>query len=173
MPKLRKMLGRIDAPETVALMRLIETQSQATLARWAVCYARSCCLALYEAALPGDARPRAALDACAEYLDGGELAGAKRAIREAVQAAREAAEPVAQAAARAISTACATVTTPTNALGFLFYTAAAVAYSEAGTCRSAEEYDALATRELERALDSLRASAVADEPHPAHINWNC
>ena len=88
MPKLKKMLGRIDAPETVALMRLIETQSQSTLALWAICYARSRCLALYEEASPGDARPRLALDACAGYLDGGSLAGAKQAIREAVQAAR-------------------------------------------------------------------------------------
>ena len=39
MAKLTKMLGRADAPVCVELMRLMDTQSTATLAKWAVEYA--------------------------------------------------------------------------------------------------------------------------------------
>lgn len=174
MAKLRKMLGRIDAPETVALMRLIETQSKTTLAAWAIGCARERYLPIFESINNADIQPRAALDACALYLDGGiKLAEAKQAIKPAVQTARDEQDHTAQAAARAISTACAAITTPTNALGFLFYGAAAFAYSEAGLECDAQEYDVLATQELERALTSLQAVAVADEPNPAKIKWGC
>ena len=36
MPKLRKMLGNVTDPVVQSLMGLIETQSRATLAHWAV-----------------------------------------------------------------------------------------------------------------------------------------
>ena len=78
-----------------------------------------------------------------------------------------------QAAARAVATACASVQTPTSALGFLFYTAAAAAYNEKGLNADASTYDALAEREFQAALQSLRAAAVPDEPHPARLNWGC
>ena len=39
MPKPRKMLSDWDAPYIQELMRLVETQSKATLAMWAVDYA--------------------------------------------------------------------------------------------------------------------------------------
>ena len=41
MAKLRKMLGDVDSPECIAMMRLIETQSETTLARWALGYVES------------------------------------------------------------------------------------------------------------------------------------
>ena len=58
MAKLRKMLGRADDPEVVALMRLIETQSRRTLACFAADYARENWLPVYEARCPQDSRVR-------------------------------------------------------------------------------------------------------------------
>lgn len=69
--------------------------------------------------------------------------------------------------------ACAAVSTPTNALGFLFYGAAAIAYSKEGLTQSAEVYDAAASLELNRAYESLKDAAVPDEQHPAKIKWYC
>lgn len=174
MPKLRKMLGNADGPECAALMRLMETQSAGTLASWAVGRAGECYLPVYEDAHPGDLRLRETLSACASYLEGGKkLAEVKPAVRAAGQIARDTEEPAAQAAARAVSTACAAVQTPTNALGFLFYGAAAVAYSSAGLDETADTYDGLAAKEFRQAYDSLKSVSVSDEPHPAKIRWYC
>ena len=175
MAKLRKMLCKIDSPECAALMALMETQSKKTLASWAVEYAKTHYLPLYETQCPEDPRLRGTVSACGRYLTGDmPLKELKPLLREAAQTARDAQDnPVAQAAARAVSTACSTVQTPTSALGFLFYGAAAVAYSRAGLEEKPETYDALASAELQEALASLQQSAVPDEPHPAKINWNC
>ena len=78
-----------------------------------------------------------------------------------------------QAAARAIATACAAIRTPTSALGFVFYGAAAAAYRQAGMDASKEVYDALADAELEALLFALQETAVADEPCPVPLDWNC
>ena len=63
MAKPRKMLGRAEDPAIQALMRQMDTQSAHTLAAWAIACARARYLPLFEVACPGDARPRAALDA--------------------------------------------------------------------------------------------------------------
>ena len=175
MAKRRKMLGDIDSQECRALMDLIETQSRATLAAWAVGYAEKQYLAYYEEEHPGDLRLQKAVDACRTYLKGGcLLQEVKPLLKEAVQAARDVqGDPVAQAAARAVSAACATVQTPTNALGFLFYGAAAAAYRRAGLTEPEAVYDELAAGELRKALASLREAAVPDEEHPVKIVWNC
>ena len=81
--------------------------------------------------------------------------------------------PTAQAAARAVSTACASVHTPTSALGCLCYGAAAAAYSQAGLEQGAEVYDQIASKELEKAVDSLKQVCVPDELHPVKVKWNC
>ena len=65
------------------------------------------------------------------------------------------------------------MTTPTNALGFAFYGAAAWAYHTAETKAAAETHDALATEELTRIADALEAMAVPDESDPVKINWGC
>ena len=78
-----------------------------------------------------------------------------------------------QAAARAVATACGTIQTPTNALGFLFYGAAASAYAQVGLQAEKETYEALALREFQEAYDSLQAVAVPEEEDPAKLNWNC
>ena len=79
----------------------------------------------------------------------------------------------AQAAARAVTTACAVLSTPSNALGFTFYGAAAAAYSIAGEDASSAEYDQLGAAELQKLADSLKAAMIPDEPDPVKINWNC
>lgn len=175
MAKLRKMLGKIDEPAVVELMALIETQSRETLARWAVSEVREHALPLLQQAKLDTEVQQQALAAVEKHL-AGELSLAK--IKPQLKAASQAAaaitdSPVGQAAARAIAVACAVVQTPTNALGFLFYSAAAAAYAQLGLDRSQQEYDQAATGELSRALESLRAYAVPGEPNPVKINWNC
>lgn len=175
MAKPRKMLGDVFSPECAALRDLIQTQSKKTLGAWACQYAQERYLPVYEELCPEDGRFRVILAACGEYLAGArKLADLKPLLREGPQIARDCtADPVAQAAARAVSTACAAVQTPTSALGFLFYGAAAVAYREKGLEETSEVYDELALTEFRRALVSLQAVAVADEPDPVKISWNC
>lgn len=115
----------------------------------------------------------AAVEGCRKHLTGQlSLKELKPLLREASAAARDTEGAVEQAAARATATACAVIQTPTNALGYLFYGAAAAAYSKAGT-EDASRWDDLARAELEQALEELRAVSVPDEPNPAKINWNC
>lgn len=175
MPTLRKMLGKIDSPECIALMRLIETQSKTTLASWAVDYASLHHLPILEKYVPDDMLLFSQVaDACRSHLNGQlSLAMLKPVLKTCRERASVMQQPIAQAAARALSTAFATAQTPTNALGYLFYGAAAVAYDEAGLTASIEIYDALATKELQRAYQALQTVAVPDEPNPAKINWNC
>lgn len=175
MPKLRKMLGRADSPQSIALMELIETQSLPTLAAWAVSYARERYLPIYEESCPGDGRFREGLDACRAYLRG-ELpqSGLKPTLQGLTLAARETGHgPVAQAAARAIATACSVTHSPTGALGFLFYGAAAEAYHQVGLDQPAPVYDRLADDAMERALHSLRNAALPEEAHPVKVRWHC
>ncbi|EEG31729.1 hypothetical protein CLOSTMETH_00626 [[Clostridium] methylpentosum DSM 5476] len=175
MQKLRKMLGDPKSPECVSLMRLMETQSKATLANWAIAFAKQEYLEIYQAECSRDTRLCDAVRACEAYLAGNKTLGeTKPLLRAAVQAARDAADkPAAQAAARSVSTACSTIQTPTNALGFLFYGAAATAYSRAGLAQTAEVYSRLASEQFKRALDSLRRVCISDEQHPVKINWDC
>lgn len=173
--KLRKMLGRADDPEIIALMRLMETQSRRTLACFAADYARENWLPVYEAHCPQDGRVREALDAAAAWARGEiKAAPTKEKIRAAVCAAKEVQEnSAAQAAARAAATAAGVMGTPTNALGMCFYGAAAVAYHTLGVCAPAGKYDEAAAREFVRIHEALSRTAVPDEAHPVKINWNC
>ena len=169
MPKLRKMLGDARHPTVLSLMRLMETQSHETLVRWATACVRERYLPLAE-----DARLFAALAAAEGWLKGElSLKAAQAPLREARQAAGAEADPVRQAAARAIATACAAIRTPTSALGFVFYGAAAAAYRQAGLDASKDVYDALADAELEALLFALQETAVADEPCPVPPDWSC
>lgn len=175
MSKLRKMLGDINSQECISMMRLIETQNLRTLSVWAIAYAGQNYLEIYQAEYPGDLRLKEAVSACEAYLEGkGEGKEIKAVLKEAGQIARDITDnPTAQAAARAVSTACATIQTPTNALGFLFYGAAAVAYSKEGIAQRTEIYEEVALREWQRALSSLQQCAVPDERQPVKIKWNC
>ena len=138
MAKLRKMLGDPTGPRAKALMALIDTQSASTLGRWAAAYAEERYLPILSRHCSGQPRtngsPRPS-SRRSPVADGSTtLKDTKPALRAALTAARETgdADPVAQAAARAISTACGVIQTPTNALGFAFYGAAAAAYDQAG-----------------------------------------
>lgn len=174
MAKLRKMLGKIEDPSVIGLQRLIETQSKNTLALWAVGYVEKYCLPIYEKSFPAENCFRAAMAACREFTDGAKkLAEVKPFLKEAAQAAREVTEPAQQAAARAMATACAVVQTPTNALGFGFYTVAAIVYDRDGLKESPEFYDEMAAQEFAKILDSLKEAAVEDEPNPVKVNWGC
>ena len=82
-------------------------------------------------------------------------------------------EPAAAAAAQAIVTACGVLQTPTNALGFVFYGAAAAAYDELGLRAAQAEYDARAAQEFNTLTEYLRQVMVADEPEPIQVNWYC
>ena len=165
MAKLRKMLGDIHSPECTAMMRLIETQSEATLACWALGFVQESIAGIYCKKAADCQRLCVILDACLKTaLQSLPEKTMKPLIKEANQIARD--------AARAIAAACGTLTTPTNALGFLFYAAAAWIYDQSSDF-TAEETDALTRQFWRQAHASLSAQAIQDEPHPAKIQWHC
>ena len=173
MAKLRKMLGDIHSLECTAMMRLIETQSEATLICWALGFVQESIAGIYCKKAADCQRLCVILDACLktalQSLPGKTM---KPLIKEANQIARETEDPIAQAAARAIAAACGTLTTPTTALGFVFYAAAAWIYDQSSDF-TAEETDALTRQFWRQAHASLSAQAIQDEPHPAKIQWHC
>lgn len=175
MAKLRKMLGRVDEPDIVELMAVIETQSKETLSGWALDWAENYFLEIYEKQYAEDFRLRDLISACRECLKGDRpLKEVKPFLKEGRETAKEAeGNPVGQAAARAIATACAVPQTVTNALGFTFYGAAAIVYDSVGLEEKPEIYDRMATKELRKMLESLKAASVADEQNPVKIKWHC
>ena len=175
MPKARKMLSDWDAPYIQPLVKLIETQSKATLAIWAVDYSERVILLLWSKYYPDDLRPENALNAAREWLSGAtKLPQAKTAILECHAAARETeANPVAQAAARAVGQSASTIHSARHCIGLALYGAIAVAYDTLGTKAPWEQLDQCAADECGRMLDALRAIAVENEPNPAKIGWKC
>lgn len=176
MPKLRKMLGAVDSPYIVALMRLIETQSKATIASWCMDYCEAHILPIFEKRCPGDNRPRMAINASRDWFEGRKkLPEVKNIIlKECHAAARELdGDPAAQAAARACGQASACFHTPTHSLGLAFYGAAAIAYDRVGLEESPEVYDQIAAEECAKMEEALRKVAVENEPNPAKLKWYC
>lgn len=174
--KLRKMLGAADSPYIVSLMRLIETQSKATIAMWCMDYCEAHILPIFEKNCPEDKRPHMAISAARDWFDGKKkLPEVKKIIlHECHAAARELdANPAAQAAARCCGQASACFHTPTHSLGLAFYGCAAIAYDRVGLEESAEVYEQIAAEECAKMEAALRAVAVENEPNPAKINWNC
>ena len=162
-PKLRKMLGNAQHPLVIKLMRIIETQSQDTLCRWALDYVQAHYFPILNQK-----------GCCDSRFIQISLKEGKPFFKQAAAAAREIdQDPAAQAAAKAISVACSIAQTPTNALGFTFYGAAAYAYDCAGFEASRQVYEQLATEEFQTLLDALNLIAVLHEPNPVKINWNC
>ncbi|MCL2807514.1 MAG: hypothetical protein FWD27_05040 [Coriobacteriia bacterium] len=174
--KLRKTLGDVNAPSVVTLRELIDTQSRETIRSWCLAYAENTMLPLYEKHCPGDDRPSRAVEAAHEYLRGKvKFPVVKNIIlNECHAAARELdANPVAQAAARAVGQGTAVVHTLTHSLGLYFYAAAATAYDSLGLEASNEEYAQIAEEVCANYTEALRAVAIADEPNPAKLKWNC
>lgn len=179
MAKLRKMLGRVEDPQIIALMRQIETQSKVTLTKWAADWARTHALPILAKHMqangrPADSRPGAALDAADALASGAMKASeAKKIIREAAAVVKFTDNPAAEAAARTVSVAAGVYFTPTNALGMCFYAAAAEAYDTLGVEETPAAYDAFASRTLTAMLESLKVISVENEPDPVKIDWNC
>ncbi|MCL1819655.1 MAG: hypothetical protein FWG36_03255 [Oscillospiraceae bacterium] len=174
--KLRKMLGDVNAPSCIALRELIDTQSEDTIRKWCLAYAEEKILPIFEKHCPGDDRPRNAVNAAYDYLDGKvKFPMVKNIIlNECHAAARELdGNPVAQAAARAVGQGSAVVHTLTHSLGLFFYAAAAVAYDRVGLKAVEEAYAEIAEEVCVDYTNALRAIAVADEANPAKLKWNC
>lgn len=168
MPKPRKMLSDWDAAYLQPLVKLIETQSKATLADWAVTYAERVLLPLWSKEYPGDLRPQEALCAARDWLAGAiKLPQAKAAILACHAAAREAAAtPAAQAAARAIGQSASTIHAARHCIGLPLYGAVAAAYDALGTTAPWGQVEQRAAEECAKMLEALRAVAVQNEPHP-------
>jgi len=173
--KLRKTLGDINMPSVIALKDLIDTQSKDTIRKWCLGYATDKLLPIFEKHCPDDNRPRNAVNAAHDYIDGKVKFPVVRNIilNECHQAARELdSNPIAQAAARAVGQGSAVVHTLTHSLGLFFYAAAAVAYDRAGF-EAEEDYTKIAEEVCLDYTAALRAIAVEDEPNPAKLKWNC
>ncbi|MPM13087.1 hypothetical protein SDC9_59442 [bioreactor metagenome] len=174
--KLRKMLGDVNAPSTIVLMRPIGTQSKATICKWCMDYAEARILPIFEKHCPTDVRPRNALTAARDYLEGKvKFPVVKNIIlNECHAAARELEDnPAAQAAARACGQGSAVVHTLSHALGLYFYGAAAIAYDRVGLNGTAEVYDKIAEEICADMTAALQAIAVENVPNPAKIKWGC
>ena len=170
MAKLRKTLESPTEPAVVALMEGMEGKSKETLTTWAMAYVTEKYLPLV-AETPLFAE---LLEKTKDCMTGNlPLKDWKALLAEARKASAAEKEPVREAAARAIVTACGTWQTPTNALGFCFYGAAAMAYHQAGTAETKETYDMLATKELEQILASLMQVKTAPNEQAAKLQWNC
>ncbi|MDR1705106.1 MAG: hypothetical protein LBS19_10560 [Clostridiales bacterium] len=176
MAKLRKMLGDVNEPSVIALCNLIDTQSKDTIRKWCLDYAEEKVLPLFEKHCPGDERPRNAVNAAHDYLDGKvKFSIVKHIIlNECNAAARELdANPVAQAAARAVGQGTSVVHALTHSLGLFFYAAAAVAYDRVGFDAAADVYARIAAEVCLEYTGALRAIAVENEPNPANLKWKC
>ncbi|MGB7595808.1 MAG: putative immunity protein [Erysipelotrichaceae bacterium] len=171
--KLSKTLGNFQSPSVISLMRLIETQSKATLVKWSTDYVEKHILPIYENAYPTDDRPRLALRNAVGWLEGRvRFSDAKQSNYDA-HAAATAAEgnPAAQAAARACAHAALTIHVVAHCLGIVFYGTTALAYAQAGLDETPEVYDEIAIEECKRMEDALRLVAVENESNPAKIDW--
>ncbi|MCL2824869.1 MAG: hypothetical protein FWD57_12850 [Polyangiaceae bacterium] len=174
--KLRKTLGDVNSPSAIALRELIDTQSKDTIRAWCLGYAEAKMLPLFERHCPGDARPRGALIAARDYVDGKvRFPAVKSAILSDCHAvARELDKnPIAQAAARAVGQGSSVVHSLTHSLGLYFYAAAAVAYDRTGLSASEEQYARIAEEVCLDYTNALRQVAVENEPNPAKLKWNC
>lgn len=176
MKKLRKMLGKADSDYILELMKLIETQSKETIAKWCLDYAEEFLIPLFKKHCPNDFRPQMAIDAARDWLNGKKkLPEVKNIIlNECHAAARELDDnPVAQACARAIGQASAVIHTPTHSLGIAFYGAAAIAYEKLGLEADDKTYDDFARKEVKKMTEALRKISVKDEVNKAKIKWYC
>ena len=173
--KYRKMLTDWQAPYIQSIMRLIETQSNATIVNWCIDYAETRLMPIYEAAYPDDNRPKLAIAAARDWLDAKiKLPQAKVDILECHAAAREAeGSPAAQAAARAIGQCAATIHAPTHSAGLMFYGALSVAYDKLGIDTEWEHLLEAAAEECRHMEKALKDISVENEQNPARINWKC
>lgn len=169
MAAVRKMLGRADADYIVALMRLMETQSKKTISSWAICYANEVMLPIYQKEVPEPKETEEAFNTAEGYFNKEKTLADVKAVSKQVQAAarREGLTPAAQAAVRAIGAAFSSFSTPTSALGMVFYAAGE------GTEQMPQRYEEIAEEEVKNLYQRLQKIAVTGEKKPAKLNWNC
>ena len=170
------MLGYANSQSPVASQELIDTQSKETIRMWCLGYAEDKILPIFERHCHCDNRPRSAVTAANDYLDGKVkfLVVKNLILNECHAAARELdSNPTAQAAARAVGQGSAVVHTLTHSLGLFFYAAATVAYDRVGLGATNEVYSEIAEEVCLDYTEALRAIAVNDEPCPAKLKWNC
>ena len=175
MSKPRKMLPDWEAPYIQSLVKLIETQSKPTLANWCISYCEAHILPIFEKHCPGDMRPRNALNAAREWLDGKiKLPVAKAVILDCHAAARELEhDPTAQACARAAGQCASTIHSASHCLGIAYYGALAAAYDKLGVDAPWAALEASSAEECGRMEAALRAAAAENEPNPAKFTWQC
>ena len=174
--KVRKMLGDVNSPSVVALRELIDTQSKDTIRKWCLQYAEDKMLPIFEKHYPGDDRPRNAISAAHEYMDGKvKFPVVKNIILNECHAAAHELDdnPIAQAAARAVGQGSSVTHTLTHSLGLYFYAVAAVAYDHVGLDESEDVYAAIAEEVCLDYTQALQTFAIADEPNPVNLKWNC
>lgn len=170
------MLGDYRKPYIQSIMRLIETQSKPTIAKWCLDYTEKHILPIYKKSYPADPRPENAIKAARNWLAGKvKLPQVKDIIlNQAHAAAREAEQnPAAQAAARTCGQAAAVIHAPTHSLGLVFYGTAAIAYDQVGTDQPPEVYEQIVQKECAKMLAALKKIAIKNEPNPAKVNWHC
>lgn len=169
------MLTDWEAHPIQSLMQLIETQSKATLAHWAIDYSEHRLLPIWVKSFPEDERPKEALEAGRQWLSGAiKLPEAKKKILECHGAARDGeGNPAAQAAARAIGQSASTIHSARHCIGLALYGALAVSYDTLGTDAPWSQLEERAYEECQRMLEALKEISVENEPNPAKISWKC
>ena len=170
---MKKMLGDINWDITKKIMEQISTQNKNTLILWAKEYAYDNYFPVYQKYQKENLAEGLflSLDACLQKEIPLKVYKALLSqVRKEISLEKD---PVAVASIRAITTACAVISTPTNALGFLFYGCAAKAYDALGLKNTDLNYQKYAEKEMENAYLSLLKYSVTDEPDPVKIDWNC
>ena len=172
MKKFRKILCSLDAPYIGDMMKLAETQSKETLGKWAISYAESHFLPIYEGAFADD-RPKIALASAKKWFRKEmKLPEVKTQIFACHAAAKEAeGNPAAQAAARAIAHASAIAHTASHSLGAVVYGSTALAYHQLGIQETLEAYEEAIAQYCQNMTAALQKIAVTDEANPSKINW--
>ncbi|MBN2696753.1 MAG: hypothetical protein JXR38_04360 [Bacilli bacterium] len=173
--KNRKMLNDWNAFYIQDLVKQIETQSKVTLANWAVDYAESRILPIWDEYFPADQRPANAISAARDWLRGEiKFPQAKVSILECHDAARSVVgSPAAEAAARAIGQAASTIHSAKHCIGLPLYGALAVAYDALGFNAEWASLEQEAAKECKKMLDKLIDVSVNGESNPAKIVWHC
>lgn len=160
--KPRKMPGDRNAPYTRSLLRLIEARDKPAVCKWCLDYAETRFLPIFEKRCHDDCRPRNALKAARDYLDGrSKFAEVKNAIwYDGGCSAGD--DPAARAAEQAVGQAASVVRYPSkwHALAVYFYGAAAIAYDRLGLNERTEVYDAIAEEVCADMMAALQATEV-------------
>jgi hypothetical protein len=162
------MLNDLEAPHVCALAKLMETQSKATLVRWATDYCECNLLPLYQKHCPNDPRLECAIEAARKWLAGLiKLPEAKKYILACHAAAREAYDnKAAQGAARAVGQSASTIHSTKHCMGLALYGAPAIAYDTLGNDAAWEDIDRYSEKVCRHMEASLRAYAETLKPEP-------